>query len=73
MSEFEKLEVMLGGNHFDREDSENSMLARRPESVSCNASDSEESPQLNTRENRSGNSTERGQIFTDASSSAEFS
>ena len=63
---------MLGGNHFDREESEDSILARRPESASCNASDNDDSPQLNTRENRSGKSTDCGQISTGASSSAEF-
>ena len=36
------------------------------------ASDNEESPHLNTRENGSGNSTDRGQNSTGASSSAEF-
>ena len=63
---------MLGGNHFDTEKNEDSVLARRPESASCNASDNEENPHLNTRENRSCNSTDRGQNSTGASSSAEF-
>ena len=71
-SDIENLDVMLGGNLFDREESEDSILARRPESASCNASDNEESPHLNTRENRSGNSSDRGQIFTGASSSAQI-
>ena len=63
---------MLAGNHFDREESADSILARRPESASCNASDNEGNPHFNTRENRSGNSTDRGQNSTGASSSAEF-
>ena len=63
---------MLSGNRFDREESEDNILARRSESASCNASDDEETPHLNTRENRSGNSTDRGQNSTDESSSAEF-
>ena len=72
MSDNENLDVMLGGNHFDREESEDSILARRPESSNCNSSYNEESPHLNTRENKSGNSTDRGQNSTGASSSAEF-
>ena len=36
MSDIENLVVMLGWNHFDREESEDSILARRPESASCN-------------------------------------
>ena len=63
---------MLGGNHFDRDESGDSILARRLESASCDASDNEESPDLNTEENRSGNSTDRGQNSTGASSRAEF-
>ena len=38
-SDIENLEVMIDGNHFDREESEDSILARRPESASCKASD----------------------------------
>ena len=72
MSEIENLDVMLGESHFDREESEGSILARRPRSASCNASDNEESPHLNTREDKSGNSTDRGQNSTGASSSTEF-
>ena len=71
-SDIENLDVMIGGNHFDREESEDSILSRRPESASCNASDKGGSPHLNTRENRSGISTDRGQNSTGASSSAEF-
>ena len=33
MSDIENLDVMLGGNHFDREKSEDSILAKRPESA----------------------------------------
>ena len=63
---------MLGWNHFDREESEDNVLARRHESASCNASDNEESPHLKTRETRSGKSTDSGQNSTGASSGAEF-
>ena len=59
MSDIQNLDVMLGGNHFDREESEDNILARRPESTNCNASDNEESLHLNTREDKSSNSTVR--------------
>ena len=72
MSDIENLDVILVWNHFDSEESEDNILARRPESASCNASDNEERPHLNTRENGSGSSTDRGQNSTGASSSAEF-
>ena len=72
MSDIENLDVMLGGNHFDREEIKGSILAKRPENAGCNASDVEENSHLNTRENKSGNSTDRGQNFTGASSCAEF-
>ena len=71
MSDIENLDVMLGGNHFDR-DSDDSILAKRPESAVCNASDYEENPELNTKENRSGNSADLGQNSTVASSRAEL-
>ena len=72
LSDIENLNIMLGGNHFYREESEVIILARRPKSASCNASDNEQNPHLNTRENRSSNSTDRGQKSTGASSSVEF-
>ena len=72
MSDIENLDVKLCGNHFDREESEDSALARRPESASHDASEDEESPHLNTKEDISGNSTDRGQNSTGTSSSAEF-
>ena len=69
-SDKENLDIILGGNHFNREESEDSILARRPESVNSNAS--EKNLHLNTKENRSGNSADLGQNSTVASSSAEF-
>ena len=72
MSDIENLDVVLGGNHFEREENEDSIIARRPETANCNASDNDESPHLNTREDKPGNSTDRGQNSTGASSSAEF-
>ena len=72
MSDIQSLDIMLGGNHFDREESEDIILARSPESASCNAPDNEENPHLNTRENRAGNSIDCSQNSIGASSSAEF-
>ena len=42
LSDVENLDIMLGGNHFERKESEDSNLARRPESVSCNVSENSE-------------------------------
>ena len=41
LSDIENLDIMVGENHFDREESEDSTLASRHESASCNASDNE--------------------------------
>ena len=57
---------------FLREESKDSIFAKRPENAGCNASAIEENSHLNTRENRSGNSTDCGQNSTGASSCAEF-
>ena len=72
LSDIENLDIMLGGNHFDEEESEDSILARRPKNATCNASDNAENTHLNSRENRSGISTDRAQISTGACSSVEF-
>ena len=73
LSDINNLDVMIGGSHFDREESEDNILARRPESDNCNASENnEENLRLNTKENRSGNSADLGQNSTGASCSAEF-
>ena len=48
MSDKKNLDVKLCGIHFDREESEDSILARRPESASHDTLDDEESPHLNT-------------------------
>ena len=37
--DLENLDVMLGGSHFDREESEDSILARRPRSDNGDASE----------------------------------
>ena len=73
LSDIENLDIMLGGNHFQREESEDSNLAKRPESISCNASeDNEENLYSNPRENRSSNSADLDQSSAGTSSSAEF-
>ena len=61
ISDIEYLDMMLGGIHFYRDESQDSILASRPESANCNASDNEETPHLNTKEYRSGNSADLGQ------------
>ena len=61
LSDIENLDRMLGGSHFNREESEDSIVARRPENVICNVSENnEEIFHLNTKENRSGNSADLG-------------
>ena len=72
LSNIENFDIVLGGNHFDREESEDIILARMQKSESCNASDNQENLHSNARENRLGNSTEYGKNSTDASSSAEL-
>ena len=42
LSDIENLDILLGGDHFEREESEDRNLARRPESVNCNASENNE-------------------------------
>ena len=52
LSDIENLDIMLAGSRFDRDGSADSVLARRPENVSCNASENtEESLHLNTKKN----------------------
>ena len=64
---------MLRGNHYEREKSEDSNLARRQESVSCNVSgDNDENLYSNPRENRSNNSAAHGQNSAGTNSSAEL-
>ena len=73
LSDIENLDIMLGESHIDKEESEDSILARRPENVGCNASENiEENLQLYTIENRSSNSADHGQNAAGASSSSEF-
>ena len=73
LSDIENLYIILGGSLFDREESEDSILARRPRSDNCDTSEkNEESLHSNTRESRSGNCADLGQNSTGSSSSAEF-
>ena len=71
ISDIEILDKMLGGSHFDREESEDNILARRPRSDKGDVSENnEENLRPNTRESRSGNSADLGQNSAGASSSA---
>ena len=57
LSDKENLDKMLGGSHFDREESGDSILARRPRSDNGDVSENnEENLHPNTRKSRSGNS-----------------
>ena len=67
------LDIMQGRSHFDRDESEDGILARKPRSVNDDVSDNnEESPHSNTRESRSGKNADLGQNSTGASSNAEI-
>ena len=64
---------MLGGNHFEREESVNSNLPRRFDSINCNASENnEENLYSNPREVRQTNNADCGQNSTSNNSSAEI-
>ena len=74
LSDIENLDIMLGGNHFERKESEDSNLARRRERISCNASENnEEILYSNPSENRSSsNSAALGKNSAGTTSSAEL-
>ena len=61
-SDIENLDIMLGGDHFDtkeRDESLNSNLARRPESaISIDLENDQENPHVHPRVINSGNSAE---------------
>ena len=42
LSDIENLDILLGKNRFEREESENNNLTRRAESISCIASENNE-------------------------------
>ena len=73
LSDIENLIIRLGGCHFEKEETEDSIFARRPRSDNGDVSENnEENFHPNTRESRSGNSADLGQNYTGASSSVEF-
>ena len=73
LSDIVNLDIMIGGSHFDREESEDSIFARRHRSDNADVSENnEENLHPNTRESRSGNSADIGQNSTGSSSSAKF-
>ena len=73
LSDIENLDIMLGGNHLERGESEFSDSIRRPNSPNCNAlEDDEEDNYLNSRENRSSNSANYGLNSAGTDSSAEI-
>ena len=75
-SDTENLDIMLGENHFDlveREESSNSNLARRPESANSNNFQNDgEDMHLNPRIINSGISTDSDRNSATANSSAEI-
>ena len=73
LSDIENLDIMLGGNHLEREESEYDVSSRRSNSPNFNAHESNEKNfHPNSRENRSSNSTECGPYSAGIHSSAEF-
>ena len=75
-SDIQNLDIILGANHFDtreRDDSLNSNLARRLESViSEDLENNQENTNVNPRNINSGNSAEFDHISATANSSAEI-
>ena len=73
LSEIENLDIMLGRDHLEREESVNSNLARRPENVNSNVSeDNEENLYLSSREIGPSNNADLGQNSTSTNSSADI-
>ena len=73
LSHVENLDIMLGGNHQEREECEFSDSIRRPDSPNYNAPEiDEENSHSKSRENRSSNSASYGHISAGIDSSAEF-
>ena len=73
ISDIENLDIMLGGNHLEREKSEYDNSSRR--SVGPNLYTHENDEEIhypNSRENRSGNSAEYAHNSAGTDSSAEF-
>ena len=73
LSDIENLDIMLGGNHIEREGSESRNSLRRPDSPNYNAPEnSGENSYSNSRENRSSNSADYGHNAAGTDSGAEF-
>ena len=73
LSDIENLDVMLGGNHLEREESEYDNLSSRSNSPNLNTHENnEEIHYPNSRANRSSNSPEYGHNSAGTDSSAEF-
>ena len=73
LSDIENLDIILGRDHLEREESVNSNLARRPKKVNSNVSENtEENMYLNPREIRPSNNTGLGQNSTSTNFSAEI-
>ena len=73
LSDIENLDIMLGGNHLEREENEYDNSSRRSNSPNFNTHGiHEENHYPNSRENRSRFSAEYGQNSAGTDSSAEF-
>ena len=71
LSDIESIDVMLGGNHLEREESEYDNSSRRSNSPNLNTHENdEENHYPNSRENRSNNSAEYGHNSAGTDSSA---
>ena len=73
VSDIENLDIMLGGNHLEREESKYDNSSRRSKSPNFNTHENNgENQYHNSRENRSSNSAEYGHNSAGTDSSAEF-
>ena len=73
LSDIENLDIMLGRDHLEREESVNSNLARRPENVNSYVSENNEGNMfLNPREIGPSNNTDLCQKSTSTNSSEEI-
>ena len=73
LSDIENMDIMLGSNHFEREESEHSNSVPRPESPSYNAlSNHDLNSHSNSRENESRGFTGNGQNSREVHSNSEI-
>ena len=68
ISDIENVDIMLGESHFDREESEDSILGDQRVLVVTHLKKLGEIHILNTRDNRSGKSVDHGQNSADTRS-----